>query len=94
MKNIAEEMGFPQALVSLRHQAVHKGRDGSMHSKGVIQFAFKEIQKFLNEQYWDPIRFKLAKRETQFDDFLEKLKCYRLVYDLKYKIPLFAEMQD
>lgn len=23
MKNIAEELGFPKALVSLRHQAVH-----------------------------------------------------------------------
>jgi len=41
MKNIAEEMGFPQALVSLRHQAVHKSRDGSLLSEGVCKWAFR-----------------------------------------------------
>jgi hypothetical protein len=43
MKNVAEEMGFPQDLVSLRHQAVHKSRDGTLLSLGVIEYAMKEL---------------------------------------------------
>ena len=52
MKNIAEELNFPKSLVSLRHQAVHESRDGGMHSKGVLKYAFTLIQKFLIDNYW------------------------------------------
>lgn len=48
MKNIAEELNFPTALVSLRHQAVHESRDGGMHSGGIIIYAFTRLQEFLN----------------------------------------------
>ena len=57
MKNIAEELNFPTALVSLRHQAVHESRDGAMHSNGIIIYAFTRLQDFLNGNYWQPIEF-------------------------------------
>ena len=94
MKNIAEELGFPKALVSLRHQAVHQCRDGSLHSRGMLKFAFNEIQRFVDEQYWQPIRGKLLKREATQEDFKSKLQTYRVVYDQKYKLPPFSEMQN
>ena len=47
MKNIAEELNFPTALVQLRHQAVHESRDGGMHSSGIIVYAFTRLQEFL-----------------------------------------------
>ena len=65
-----------------------------MHSQAVINYALKEIQQFLNEQYWQPIAGKLAKREEQVYQTIEKIKAFRLVADQKYKIPLFSEMTD
>ena len=55
MKHIAEEMNFPKALVSLRHQAVHESRTGGMHSSGVIKHAFDLVQTYLFDSYWKPI---------------------------------------
>jgi hypothetical protein len=49
---------------------------------------------FLNEQYWQPVSGKLAKREEQVRETVDKIKSYRLVSDLKYRIPLFSEMTD
>lgn len=65
MKNIAEEMNFPKALVTLRHQAVHECRDGSMHSNGVLKFAFQKISDFLYSNYWQPVHHAFVKRENQ-----------------------------
>ena len=64
MKNIAEELNFPKSLVSLRHQAVHESRDGSMHSRGMLKYAFELVQQFLIDNYWKPIFDKLQKREV------------------------------
>ena len=64
MKIIAEELNFPKSLVSLRHQAVHESRDGSMHSKGVLKYAFNLVQKFLNDNYWLPTTSAYKHRET------------------------------
>ena len=55
MKNVAEELGFPTALVSLRHQAVHESRDGGMHSRGILIYAFSRMQSFLITNYWQPV---------------------------------------
>jgi hypothetical protein len=43
MKYVAEEMNFPKALVSLRHQAVHESRNGNMHSDGVLRHGLKLV---------------------------------------------------
>ena len=43
MKNIAEEMNFPKELVTLRHQAVHECRDGSMHGAAILKYAFSLV---------------------------------------------------
>ena len=43
MKNIAEELNFPTQLVALRHQAVHESRDGGMHSRGILVYAFTRL---------------------------------------------------
>lgn len=64
MKNIAEELNFPQSLVSLRHQAVHESRDGSSHSPQILAYAFRKLQKFIDQNYWRPISSELERREV------------------------------
>jgi hypothetical protein len=59
MKVVAEELKFPQALVSLRHQAVHESRTGNMQSEGVIQHGLKQVQTYLLQQYWEPVFYQL-----------------------------------
>lgn len=59
MKVVAEELKFPQALVSLRHQAVHESRTGNMQSDGVIQHGLKQVQTYLLQQYWEPVFYQL-----------------------------------
>lgn len=94
MKNIAEELGFPKTLVTLRHQAVHECRDGSMHGAGVLQFAFNLLQQFLDENYWDVVERKIRKRDSHFHDFCGKLQSYTVHSDPKYRLPLFQEMNN
>ena len=62
MKHVASEVGFPQSLVTLRHQAVHESKNGQMHSRAMLKHAFNEIQTFLQTAYWDVIHFRLEKR--------------------------------
>lgn len=60
----------------------------------MLKYAFQEIYKFLVEQYWQPISNKLEKREANLEDFYLKLSSYRVVLDVKYKLPPFSEMQS
>ena len=92
MKNVVEEMGFPQDLVSLRHQAVHKSRDGTLLSPGVIEYAMKELQQFINDQYWEPLAVKIKRRDSNYAEFKQKVADFTVVYDTHYKMPQFAEM--
>ena len=76
MKNIAEELNFPTALVSLRHQAVHESRDGGMHSRGILVYAFTRMQDFIVANYWRPIEFQLAKRENLLRNLYQQIQAY------------------
>ena len=89
MKNIAEELNFPKTLVTLRHQAVHECRDGSMHGNGVLKYAFRLLQQFLDENYWDLLEHKISKRNSHFTNFCTKLTSYTVHADHNYKLPLF-----
>lgn len=60
-----------------------------MHSRGMLKFAFGEIKSFLEEQYWQPILNKLKKREANLAEFKQKLDSFRVVSDIKYKLPPF-----
>jgi hypothetical protein len=65
-----------------------------MHGKGVLKYAFELVQKFLDENYWDFLQFKLNKRDSNLSEFKMKLKCYCIMPDPKYRLPLFADMKD
>ena len=92
MKNIAEELNFPTALVSLRHQAVHESRDGGMHSRGILVYAFSRMQAFLHANYWQPIEFQLAKRENLLRVLFDQISAYQVCEGKK--LPLFFEIGD
>jgi len=91
MKVVAEELKFPQALVSLRHQAVHESRTGNMQSDGVIQHGLKQVQTYLLQQYWEPVFYQLQKRESLLSQAYSKLQDYKVH---KHRTPTFTDPEE
>ena len=91
MKLIAEELNFPKALVSLRHQAVHENRSGRMLCEGVTRHGFALVQEYLMKNYWEPVFYQIEKRESLLAQAFSKLSDYRVH---KHKMPVLTDIKD
>jgi len=71
---------------------VHESRDGGMHSRGILVYAFARMQTFLVANYWQPIEFQLAKRDNLLRALIEQINRYAVCEGRK--LPLFFEIGD
>jgi hypothetical protein len=42
-----------------------------MHSESVLRYAFNELQRYVDEQYWQVVKFKLGKRASLLSFFIQ-----------------------
>lgn len=91
MKSIAEELNFPKALVSLRHEAVHENRSGGMLCPGVTRHGLRLVQEYLMANYWEPVFYQLQKRESLLVQAYAQIGDYRVH---KHKMPVLSEIKD
>jgi len=63
-----------------------------MHSRGILLYAFTKLQDFLNQNYWGPIEFQLAKRENLLRILYGQISTFQVCEGKK--LPLFFEIGD
>ena len=49
-----------------------------MHSSGILVYAFKRLQEFVEQNYWQPIEFQLSKRENLLRRLYHQISAYQV----------------